>query len=136
MHNLVAVCRNAGMPAQAAFDHLGHMLQARYRDWYLALVSLPSWGKEIDSEVQNYIRGIQNIVKANLHWRFVEKYRFVITRVSNIANLVAASALVAILETLFMKCGEPRKFWCRSGKQTIFPEKSPHFGCLMSNEKS
>lgn len=69
MHNLVAVCRNSGMTAQAAFDHLGFMLQARYRDWYLALVSLPSWGSEIDAEVQNYIRGIQNVVKANLHWR-------------------------------------------------------------------
>ncbi|KAJ5247787.1 terpene cyclase [Penicillium chermesinum] len=70
IHNLVAVCRNAGMSAQAAFDHLGYMLQTRYRDWYLALASLPSWGNEIDAEVQNYIRGVQNVVKANLHWSF------------------------------------------------------------------
>ncbi|KAJ5724833.1 terpene synthase metal binding domain protein [Penicillium malachiteum] len=42
-HNMVAVCRNAGMSAQAAYDHMGDLLKQRYRDWYLALAGLPSW---------------------------------------------------------------------------------------------
>ncbi|KAE8381454.1 isoprenoid synthase domain-containing protein [Aspergillus bertholletiae] len=70
VHNLVAICRHAGMPAQMAFDHIGGMLLSRYHDWYLALADLPSWGESIDSEVQQYIRGVQNVVKANLHWSF------------------------------------------------------------------
>jgi hypothetical protein len=57
------------MPAQAAFDYVSHMLKSRYQDWYLALAQLPSWGGEIDAQVQDYIRGVQNVVKANLHWR-------------------------------------------------------------------
>ncbi|KAE8161751.1 pentalenene synthase [Aspergillus tamarii] len=69
-HNMVAICRRAGMPAQMAFDHIGGMLLSRYHDWYLALADLPSWGECIDSEVQQYIRGVQNVVKANLHWSF------------------------------------------------------------------
>lgn len=45
------------------------MLVTRYREWYLALVELPSWGERVDSDVQRYIRGIQNVVQANLNWR-------------------------------------------------------------------
>ncbi|OQD85463.1 hypothetical protein PENANT_c010G01167 [Penicillium antarcticum] len=56
-HNMVAVCRNSGMRAQEAFDCIGGMLTIRYRDWYLALADLPSWGRDIDAEVQKYIRG-------------------------------------------------------------------------------
>lgn len=57
------------MSAQAAFNHIGNMLVTRYREWYLALVELPSWGERVDSDVQRYIRGIQNVVQANLNWR-------------------------------------------------------------------
>ncbi|RAL02054.1 terpene synthase family protein [Aspergillus ibericus CBS 121593] len=69
-HNLVAICRHNGMPAQMAFNHVGSMLTERYRDWYLALAALPTWGERIDADVQQYIRGIQNVARANLHWSF------------------------------------------------------------------
>jgi hypothetical protein len=68
-HNLVATCRRSGMPAQMAFNYVGNMLLSRYRDWYLALAELPSWGEQIDHEVQEYIRGVTNVVRANLNWR-------------------------------------------------------------------
>ncbi|GIJ99409.1 terpene cyclase [Aspergillus viridinutans] len=69
-HNVVAICRHSGMPAQMAFNHIGNMLVARYRDWYLALAELPSWGEHVDAQVQQYIRGVQNVVMANLNWSF------------------------------------------------------------------
>ncbi|KAI3034322.1 Initiator tRNA phosphoribosyl transferase family protein [Aspergillus niger] len=69
-HNLVAICRHNGMPAQVAFNHVGEMLIERYRDWYLALAALPTWGERVDADVQEYIRGVQNVVRANLHWSF------------------------------------------------------------------
>ena len=70
-HNLVAICRVNGMPAQQAFDRVNQMLQDRYRDWYLVLADLPQWGEKIDAQVQKYIQGVQDIVLANLHWRSV-----------------------------------------------------------------
>ncbi|GFF32970.1 presilphiperfolan-8-beta-ol synthase [Aspergillus udagawae] len=69
-HNVVAICRHSGMPAQMAFNYIGNMLVARYRDWYLALAELPSWGEHVDAQVQQYIRGVQNVVMANLNWSF------------------------------------------------------------------
>ncbi|RLL97391.1 hypothetical protein CFD26_105000 [Aspergillus turcosus] len=69
-HNVVAICRHSGMPAQMAFNHIGNMLVARYKDWYLALAELPSWGEHVDAQVQQYIRGVQNVVMANLNWSF------------------------------------------------------------------
>ncbi|KAF9061647.1 pentalenene synthase [Rhodocollybia butyracea] len=75
-HNLVAACRRSGMPAQMAFNYVGSMLISRYRDWYLALAELPSWGEQIDYEVQEYIRGVTNVVKANLDWSFHSRRYF------------------------------------------------------------
>lgn len=59
------------MRTQRAFDHLGAMLAARYRDWYLALADLPTWDEQIDAEVQQYIRAVQNVAMANLNWRYL-----------------------------------------------------------------
>ena len=68
-HNLVAICRMKGMGAQEAFDCVGGMLGACYRDWYLALAGLPSWGEDVDAEVQRYVQGVMDVVLANLNWR-------------------------------------------------------------------
>ncbi|KAL2856286.1 terpene synthase metal binding domain protein [Aspergillus pseudodeflectus] len=69
-HNLVAIARRNGMSAQAAFTHVGDMLSSRYRDWYLALAELPSWGEDVDVQVQEYVEGVRSVVRANLGWSF------------------------------------------------------------------
>ncbi|KAL3482851.1 terpene synthase metal binding domain protein [Aspergillus germanicus] len=69
-HNLVAIARRTEMSAQAAFTHVGDMLLERYRDWYLALAELPSWGEDVDVQVQEYIEGVRSVVRANLGWSF------------------------------------------------------------------
>ncbi|KAL2844769.1 terpene synthase metal binding domain protein [Aspergillus pseudoustus] len=69
-HNLVAIARRTGLSAQSAFTHIGDMLLARYRDWYLALAELPSWGEDVDLQVQVYIEGVRGVVRANLGWSF------------------------------------------------------------------
>jgi hypothetical protein len=58
------------MSAQAAFTHIGDMLLERYRDWYLALAELPSWGEDVDVQVQEYVEGVRSVVRANLGWRY------------------------------------------------------------------
>ena len=69
-HNIIAIYRlGSGLSAQGAFDKVGESLKARYRDWYLAQAALPQWGEHIDSQVQRYIMGVQDVVLANLHWR-------------------------------------------------------------------
>ena len=39
------------MKAQEAFDYMGELLKARFREWYLALADLPQWGEAIDMQV-------------------------------------------------------------------------------------
>lgn len=59
------------MPAQQALNHVNSMLTTRYREWYLALAGLPQWGKIVDAQVQRYVQGVQDVVRANLEWRCV-----------------------------------------------------------------
>lgn len=54
---------------QSSFDLAGELLRTRYREWYLALAELPTWGEEVDRQVQVYIGDVQNITLANLNWR-------------------------------------------------------------------
>ncbi|KAL4986825.1 terpene synthase metal binding domain protein [Aspergillus falconensis] len=77
-HNLVAITRytSPGLKAQSAFDRVSAMLNDRYRDWYLALSELPSWGEAIDAQVQEYVEGVRAVVRANLGWSFRSKRYF------------------------------------------------------------
>jgi hypothetical protein len=34
------------------------------------MAALPQWGEKIDRQVQTYIQGVQNVVRANLNWRY------------------------------------------------------------------
>lgn len=68
-HNMVALCRMKGMPAQEAFDTVGELLQDRYQRWDIVEGQIRRWGEGIDAQVQRYIEGIKCVVKANLYWR-------------------------------------------------------------------
>ncbi|KAI2821009.1 hypothetical protein CBS63078_1710 [Aspergillus niger] len=73
--NLIKIYLRQGFSVQAAFDEAGKLLAACYRDWYLTLADLPSWGEDVDAQVQTYIDGLQNTVLANIHWSFrAERY--------------------------------------------------------------
>ena len=66
---MVAVCRIRGMSAQQAFDTLNHFLEQRYLQWDETIAKVPLWDRDVEAEVQKYITGIQNVVRANLYWR-------------------------------------------------------------------
>ncbi|XRM46059.1 hypothetical protein ABZX51_009116 [Aspergillus tubingensis] len=73
--NLIKIYLRDGFSVQAAFDEAAKLLATCYRDWYLALADLPSWGEDVDAQVQTYIEGLQNVVLANIHWSFrAERY--------------------------------------------------------------
>ncbi|KAK7975751.1 hypothetical protein PG989_014214 [Apiospora arundinis] len=67
--NTVAVCRMSGASAQHAFDEIASLIDARFDLWDETVKTLPHWGEKVDSQVRQYIQGIQNIVQANLSWR-------------------------------------------------------------------
>ncbi|KAI1112886.1 isoprenoid synthase domain-containing protein [Nemania sp. NC0429] len=69
-HNMVAVARMSGLGAQEAFDHVGNMLDSRYERWEEAIREVPSWGEEMDKDVEKYIQGVADVVRANLYWSF------------------------------------------------------------------
>ncbi|KAJ5151557.1 terpene synthase metal binding domain protein [Penicillium capsulatum] len=74
-HNIISIYQQEGYTIQEAFDEVERSLSECYRDWYLALAQLPSWGEEIDSQVHLYIDGVQNAALANIHWSFrVDRY--------------------------------------------------------------
>lgn len=68
--SMVAACRMTGQSPQEAFNTVGNLLEERYQYWQKAIEQLPSWGAEIDANVARYIQGIQNVVQANITWRY------------------------------------------------------------------
>ncbi|KAI1192542.1 isoprenoid synthase domain-containing protein [Nemania serpens] len=69
-HNMVAVARMSGLGAQEAFDYVGNMLESRYERWEEAIHAVPNWGGEINRDVEKYIQGVADVVRANLYWSF------------------------------------------------------------------
>jgi hypothetical protein len=58
-----------GSSAQKAFDEIASLVDVRFALWDESVAAIPSWGKEVDGDVQQYIQGIENLVQANLSWR-------------------------------------------------------------------
>ncbi|KAK1590316.1 terpene synthase metal binding domain-containing protein [Colletotrichum navitas] len=71
--NMVAACRMNGKSAQEAFDIVGSLLEESYIEWDEVMIRMPCWDVAVDSEVERYIKGIQNVVQANISWSFHSK---------------------------------------------------------------
>lgn len=69
-HNLIKLLRRKGMSQQEAYYFAGDAVKKRYSEWYVELSKVPHWGEEVDLQVQTYTRGCQNLVLANLNWRY------------------------------------------------------------------
>ena len=69
MNNIIVLYRRHGYSAQEAYDQAGELLKKRCRDWHLAYAKVPSWGEQVDRQVERYIQGVQDGMIANLNWR-------------------------------------------------------------------
>lgn len=58
------------MSQQEAYNFAGNAVMKRYYEWYEEVSKVPHWGEGVDMQVQTYIRGCQDIVLANLNWRY------------------------------------------------------------------
>ncbi|KAF6826099.1 terpene synthase metal binding domain-containing protein [Colletotrichum plurivorum] len=74
--NMVAACRMTGKSAQEAFDMVGALLEESYIEWDDAMSRVPRCGGDIDREVERYIKGIQDVVQANISWSLQSKRYF------------------------------------------------------------
>ena len=61
---------------QEAFDKIGKWRQELTDQFLAAYGKLPSWGPEIDAEVQRYVDGMGNWVRGNSAWSFESERYF------------------------------------------------------------
>ncbi|CAF0780725.1 unnamed protein product [Adineta steineri] len=76
-YNLVSVLMNANssLSIQQAMDQAGQMVIDVYADFQRLRHELPSWGADIDSQVEQFVDGLGDMVRGNLCWCFeTERY--------------------------------------------------------------
>jgi hypothetical protein len=71
-HNMIpVVMHEQGLPLQGAVDFVGDLCKQCIERFEQDKAELPSWGPEIDRDVQIYIRGLEDWMVGSLHWSFV-----------------------------------------------------------------
>ncbi|KAF7336059.1 Terpene cyclase [Mycena sanguinolenta] len=70
-HNAVLRLMAQGLTVQQAIDHISDMLDERYERWHTAVASLPSWGKDTDTQVAKLLDLYLRTALGALHWRRV-----------------------------------------------------------------
>lgn len=61
---------------QASMNFAGELCHQSISKFEADRRSLPSWGTEIDRDVQLYVQGLQDWIVGSLHWSFVTKRYF------------------------------------------------------------
>ncbi|EIW83595.1 terpene synthase [Coniophora puteana RWD-64-598 SS2] len=70
-HNMIPVLmRERGLDLQGAVDFVGRLCKGTIERFETERARLPSWGPELDAQVQTYIEGLQNWIVGSLHWSF------------------------------------------------------------------
>lgn len=59
-----------GLDLQAAVDYIGARTHAVLEDYLALKHTIPSWGPEIDAQVQRYVQGLEYTLAGNVHWSF------------------------------------------------------------------
>lgn len=64
-----------GLERQAAIDYAGNLCSKTVERFLEGKAALPSWGPEIDAQVQTYVQGLEDWIIANAEWSFMtERY--------------------------------------------------------------
>ena len=67
---IVVMMRHHGMALQEAVDFVGDLCKKSVDRFNEDRARLPSWGPEIDAQVQVYVQGLADWVAGYLHWSF------------------------------------------------------------------
>ncbi|EKM57990.1 uncharacterized protein PHACADRAFT_251936 [Phanerochaete carnosa HHB-10118-sp] len=76
-HNMiVVVMQQEGLDLQSAVDFVGELCQQAIDRFVDERESLPSWGPEIDRQVDIYVSGLRDWIVGSLHWSFESERYF------------------------------------------------------------
>ena len=76
-HNMiVVVMKQEGLDLQSAVDFVGELCQQSIDRFVADRASLPSWGPEIDRQVDTYVQGLADWIVGSLHWSFESERYF------------------------------------------------------------
>ena len=67
---LVIMMRHHGMTLQEAVDFVGDLCKKSINRFTEGRACLPSWGPEIDAQVEVYVQGLADWIVGSLHWSF------------------------------------------------------------------
>ncbi|KAJ4473032.1 isoprenoid synthase domain-containing protein [Lentinula aciculospora] len=75
-HNMIPVIMNHhSLDLQPAIDFVGQLCNESIDRFMNDRAQLPSWGPEIDRQVQVYVKGLEDWMVGSLHWSFeTERY--------------------------------------------------------------
>lgn len=70
-HNIIVVLmREQSLDLQGAVDYIGWLCKGSVQRFEDNRAVLPSWGAELDRQVDIYVEGLQNWIIGSLHWSF------------------------------------------------------------------
>ena len=76
-HNMiVVVMQQEGLDLQSAVDFVGELCQQSIDRFVAERAMLPSWGPEIDRQVDIYVQGLADWIVGSLHWSFESERYF------------------------------------------------------------
>ena len=67
---VVIVMHHHGMTLHEAVDFVGDLCKKSFDRFTEDKARLPSWGPEIDAQVQIYVQGLEDWIIGTLHWSF------------------------------------------------------------------
>ena len=67
---IVIVMHHHGMTLHEAVDFVGDLCKKSFDRFTEDKARLPSWGPEIDAQVQIYVQGLEDWIVGTLHWSF------------------------------------------------------------------
>ena len=68
---VIILMNDEGLGLQDAVDRVGDMCIDALNTFRTQRNLLPSWGAEIDKDVERYARSLEGWLTANLHWSFI-----------------------------------------------------------------
>jgi hypothetical protein len=73
---IVVVMKQDGVDLQTAIDFVGELCQQSIDRFVAERTRLPSWGPEIDRQVDIYVDGLADWIVGSLHWSFESERYF------------------------------------------------------------
>lgn len=76
-HNIIVIVQSEKkLELQAAVDYVGKLCEECFTRFQALHAALPSWGPEVDAQVEKYVEGLSDWMIGNLEWSFESERYF------------------------------------------------------------